>query len=580
MNTDTHSEFPGEVHSLEGARASADLGWLLELSADGFLNLLDHVEQKDPERLTEYLWFRCRYDLAMFGAIFFGDRLPLPYNAFHRDVLARSKAPWTERTRPQRIADAAPRGNAKSTLETYINLLHDAAYGFEAFVGVLSTTFDLSQDLVKDLHTAVTEPDLCPLFHEVFGPFQVIGSITDFTVHVPGQDPRGVRFKAFSFGGTVRGVKHAGIRPTKWIVDDGEHPDRVRSPDQRQKTWDFLTKDVLKSGDKYTIYRIVGTVLHPDSMLNRVIGEAAGGYGLGWQGTRWQSVIKWPSNVELWNQCRELWADLTDPDREDTARRFYERHKAAMDEGSEVLWEEKADLYALHVMLWTDGPASFNSEKQNIATDPERQVFYPERFKRCRFDGTHIHTAKGRAIHIRECDVAAWLDPRASEEREKNDYDCVAAVARERATGYRFAIKVDMRRDNTTGQLRRVWSFFDVFGSGKGRQYGYEDNGFQVMMGKSFELMRTARQEAGQAWNCHLQGHTSTENKNDRISRLAPDADNGWIEFDEDIPIEVMEQFRQIPTGTHDDGPDAIERADWLVCGGGTAQGTMQGSMG
>lgn len=577
MNTDTHSDFPGEVHTLEAARA--DLGWLLELEAEDFLDLLERVEERDPEQVTEYLWFRCRYDLAMFGAVFFGERLPLPYNAFHQDVLARPKVPWTDRRRPQRLADAAPRGNAKSTLESFISLVHDTVYGIEAYVGVLSTTFDLSQDLVKNLHTVFREATTHELLHEVFGPFQVIGGTTDFVVHVPGKDPRGVRFKAFSFGGTVRGTNHAGIRPSKWVVDDGEHPERVRSPEQRGKTWEFLTKDVLKSGDTYTIFRVIGTVLHPDSMLNRVIGESAGGYGLGWTGKRWQSVIRWPTNTSLWTTCRELWADLTDPDREDTARRFYARHKEQMDEGAEVLWKEKEDLYDLHVMLWSDGPAAFNSEKQNIATDPERQVFYPERFKRCRFDGVHIHTSKGRKVHIRDCDVATWLDPRASEEREKNDYDCVAAVARERSTGYRFAIKADMRRDNITGQLQRVWSFFDVFGPGAGRQYGYEDNGFQVMMGKSFDAMREARQKDGLTFTCTLTGYTSTENKNDRISRLAPDADNGWIELDEEIPVEVLEQFRQIPTGTHDDGPDAIERADWLVCGGGSAQATLKGRL-
>ena len=550
-----------------------DLAWISAAPLDEFLSLMGELT---AEEASDALWYRCRSDLGLFFLSFFGERLTHPFNEFHRDVMARPKAPWQTRTREQRRADAAPRGNAKSTFDTFINLIHDAVYGYELFAGVLSTTFDLSQDLVKDLHKVFTEADLYGEFHAAYGPFQVVGSATDFVVHVPGQDPRGCRFKAFSFGGTVRGVKHAGIRPTKWVIDDGEHPEKVRSPEQRQKTWDFLTKDVLKSGDKFTIYRVVGTVLHPDSMLNRIIGYASGEYGLGWQGKRWQSVISWPDNREMWQQCRELWADLTDPDRMDTARRFYQRNKAEMDKGAAVLWEQKEDLLDLHIMLWTDGAASFNSEKQNIATDPERQVFYPERFRRCTFDGVSITTSKGRRINIRDCAVAGWLDPRASEQREKNDYAATAVVARERRTGYRFVLHCDPRRDNTTQQLQRVWGLYDIFGPSA--QYGFEDNGFATEMGKSFEHMRRERDIKGLSVGCNLTGHTSSENKHNRISRLAPDIDNGFIEFDTSISKLVTEQFRQIPTGTHDDAPDAIERADWLVCGGGTARATTRGA--
>ena len=338
---------------MSAALDTAGLEWVTDTDTAEFLELLGELED-DPQALDAALWLRYRSDLALFGVDLFGERLPLPYNAFHRDVLARPKVPWTERKRLQRIADAAPRGNAKSTIETYISLLHDAVYGYEAFVGVISTTYDLSEDLVADLHAAFTQAEQHEAFHDLYGPFQVLGGKTDFVVHVPGQDPRGTRFAAFSFGGSIRGSKHAGIRFTKIVIDDGEHPEKVRSPVQRAKTWDYLTKDIVKAGDKFTVLRVVGTVLHPDSMLNRVIGAAGGEHGLGWRGKRWRSVLSWPTNAALWQECRELWADLTDPDREDTARSFYERHREAMDEGAAVLWEEKEDLLDLHIMLWTD----------------------------------------------------------------------------------------------------------------------------------------------------------------------------------------------------------------------------------
>jgi hypothetical protein len=397
----------------------------------------------------------------------------------------------------------------------------------------------------------------------------VVGGKTDFVVHVPSCPGLGTRFAAYSFGASIRGVKHAGIRPTKIVIDDGEHSDKVRSPDQREKTWAYLTKDILKVGDQHTIYRVIGTVLHPDSMLSRVAGIAPDSrYGLGWEGRRWQSVISWPTRTDLWTECRELWADLTDPDREQTARGFYERNRAAMEEGAAVLWPEKEGLYDLHVMLWTDGAASFNSEKQNEATDPDRQVFFPEAWRRCRWDGEWLTTSKGRRVHVSGLQIAVWLDPRASEQTERNDYAALAIAARD-TFGYSYLLSCDMRRDGTAGQLARVWSAFDLYDTGA--RYGYENNGFQVVMGRLFDEERQRRQQSGKTSACPFTGYTSTTSKMDRISALAPRLDVGHIEVADDIPPLVLEQFRQIPTGSHDDGPDACERALWLVEGGGIA---------
>lgn len=545
---------------------SDGLDWL-RWPVDRFLDALEGLTE---EEVGDALYLRCRNDLGLFGALYCGERLPLPYNAFHLDVISREKRKWEEREQIQRVADAAPRGNAKSTLESYISLIHDAVYGLEIFVGVISTTYDLSEDLVSDLHAAFTQRDQHEDLHAAYGPFRVVGGKTDFTVHVPGQDPRGTRFSAYSFGGSIRGSKHAGVRFSKIVIDDGEHPEKVRSPTQRGKTWDYLTKDILKAGDRFTVYRVVGTVLHPDSMLSRLLSNGPG--GLGWRSTRWQSVIQWPTNADLWRECRELWSDLTDPHREDTARRYYLRNRAAMDAGASVLWPQKESLYDLQLMLWTDGAASFNSEKQNEATDPERQIFYPERWRRCTFDGVTITTSTGRPVHLSTCEIAVWLDPRASEQASRRDFSALAVAARD-SHGYVYLLSVDMRRDDVNGQIGRLWAAYDVY-TGRAR-YGYEDNGFQVLMGAEFERIREERQREGRSYACHLQGHTSTKNKIDRIASLAPRLDNGWIEVVDTIPADVVEQFRQIPTGAHDDGPDAAERAIWLVDGGGAARASL-----
>lgn len=553
----------------QGLLRALGYGWVLDAPMADFLaQLEEHEEVSD-----DLLWIRCETDRELFAVLVLGDRIEDPFSALHRDLLTRPKVHWRQRRRIRRTVDAAPRGAAKSTIVAFAEVLHDIVYGYEAYIAVLSNSFPLAEDLVKDVARAIQSPEQFEDLHRIYGPFGVKGGETDFVATVPGQDRRGCRVAAFSFGGQIRGTKHIGIRPTKVIGDDTEHPDAVRSPTQRQKHWSYLVKDVLKVGDRRTVYQVVGTVLHPESTLSRLLKTP------GWQATRWKSVISWPARTDLWEFCKSLWADLTDPDREETARRYYERNRDDMDRGAEVLWPEHEPLFDLYEQLWADGAAAFFSEKQNAAVDPDRQVFDVDRFRRCRWNGQTITTSTGRRVSLADCRLAWWLDPRAIEEVKRGDYAGAALVAQEQlphGVGYTFVLEGLLERAGTEAQLAWAWMMFDRYGPGTNIAYGYEDNGFQKLISKLLGHNIEARRRAGCSWALNLQGFTSTTNKLNRIGSLAPRAALGWIEFAEGLPAEMIEQFRQIPTGAHDDGPDAIERAIWLVESGGTAMATVR----
>jgi len=503
------------------------------------------------------LHLRCRDDLGCFADSFFPGDVSLPWNRMHLDFLGRPKTPWTERRDPQPRADAAPRGGAKSTLESRISLVHDIVYGLEAYIAIISTSYDLSEDLVKALFSIFREPEIAEDLHRTYGPFKVMGTSTDFTVKVPGQDKRGCRVNAFSFGGTIRGTKTASnIRPTKIVIDDGEHPDKVRSPTQREKVWSFLVKDILKAGKRYTLYRVVGTVLHQDSMLAKLLKAPA------WKGVRWSAILSWPDNMPLWNECRALWADLTDEDRLETARAFYVEHRAEMDKGAEVLWPEEEPLYVLMCMLWSDGAAAFYSEKQNDPRDPERQIFDIENFKRCTFDGRWITSAEGRKIDINDCTQAVWLDPIPTKDKgyQKGDYAAVARVARwvprGAKVGYRFVLSCTLVKGPPSKQIAILREIAGQIGRRR-CLYGYENNNFQ-----NDAVMMALKASGG---GIPLKGYHSGENKHERINGLEPATLLGHVQFCDTVPQKVLGQFRDHPTADHDDGPDAIERADWML---------------
>lgn len=503
---------------------------------------------------------RCRWDLALFCLVYLSERFPLCFSRIHSALLSDPKVPWQHRIADVKRADAAPRGSAKSTVESWASVLHDVVYGYELFVGLASTDYDLSEDLVADLHEALTEADAYPDLHRDYGPIVVKGGKTDFVAHVPGGDPRGVRIKALSFGGAVRGKKHRGVRFTKILLDDSEHPEKVRSPQVREKTWDFLQKDILKAGQPGTTFRALGTILHPESMLARLMTAPA------WSSRRWQALISWPSAMARWEEARVLWADLSDPHRIDTARAYYESHRAEMDTGAEVVWPERESLWDLMVLLWEDA-AAFYSEKQNEPRDPTRQRFDVSRFRRCTFDGLTIHVpahgaAPARRVPLSSCTRRAWLDPAVGKNAKKGDGAALAYLARD-PQGWRYVLSV--REGVVKPSTQRAWCW-ELFEADPACVFGIEDNGFQVLFQDDFEREREARRKAGQVWRLQIEGHTSTQSKEDRIDRLeGPACVHGWLLFDTNLPGKTLDQFRDFPSGSHDDIPDAIERADWLL---------------
>ena len=524
------------------------------------LTFLSSLQGLTTDQETDAVVERCRVDLGLFCLAYLPSRFPLPFNRIHRAFLADVKIGWEDRRVDVKRADAAPRGSAKSTVESWASLVHDVVYGLELFIGVASTDYDLSEDLAADLYEVFSEPEAYEALHADYGPFSVAGGKTDFVVRVPGGDPRGVRIKALSFGGSVRGKKHRGVRFTKLVLDDSEHPDKVRSASVREKTWEFLQKDILKAGQPGTTYRVLGTILHPDSMLARLMSSPA------WSSRLWTALITWPDRMDLWESCRQLWADLGDADRLQTARAFYEANLDEMNAGASVVWPERESLWDL-MLLWWENAGAFYSEKQNTSRDPTRQRFDVDRFRRCRFDGTSIHVLDEagqvvRSVALTDCERAAWLDPAVGKDAKRGDGAALAYIARD-PQGWRYVLSVREGRARPSEQRRWVWELFE---QDSGCRFGLEDNGFQVLFSDDFEREKTERRNGGQAWRLEINGHTSTRNKESRIDRLeGPACVHGWLLFEVGLPGKVAEQFRDFPNAAHDDIPDAIERADWLL---------------
>jgi hypothetical protein len=499
---------------------------------------------------------RCRTDLELFCLAFLADWFPASWSPIHRELLAMEKTPWSSRDHIRREAWIAPRKSAKTTLAGKGDIVHDIVYGYEVCVLLYSTKYEDAERMVKEVHQLFTEPRTAPELHAVFGPFDVTGTATEFSVRCATGDPMGTQLASKSFGSSGRGHLYRGRRPSKVIMDDIVHPQHVQSPDQRAKDWRFLNGDVLKSGDVYTLFRMLNTIQHADDTPSRASRDPR------WRVRKWRALIKWP-DLGRWEEIRRLWANLEDADREETARAAYDARRAWYDEGAEVLWPAKRPLVDLMFDFWAD-PASFYAEDQNEPRDPSQAVFEIERFRRCRWQGATILTSRGTTVALDDCRTAIWLDP--SSGQANRDRPAIALVAAD-PHGWRYVLATDILRRAPSAQHQALWSTWERVANTRPR-VGMDVTGTQGLLGEAFERIRTERRKAGKAWAMPIDGYSLTGEKKSRISRLEPDAHNGWIEFDLALPGEVLEEFRDHPTSTFDDAMDAIERADWLLTGG------------
>ena len=98
-------------------------------------------------------------------------------------------------------------------------------------------------------------------------------------------------------------------------------------------------------------------ILH-DSVLARTLKKPA------WHGKRFQSIIKWPDRMDLWDTWEAIYTDNSEEGGPDAALAYYSANRAAMEAGAEVSWPSYRPLYKL-MCKRAENHDAFDSEQQN-----------------------------------------------------------------------------------------------------------------------------------------------------------------------------------------------------------------------
>lgn len=187
---------------------------------------------------------------------------PTTIPQFHRDLweLCCSDAPL--------VAIAAPRGHAKSTAVSFSYVLAAALFRQSKYILLISDTEGQAVQFLADIKKELLlNEDLRALFG-----VKEFEKDAEADVIVRHDDGYCFRITAKGSEQRVRGLKWNGQRPDLIIGDDLENDEIVMNDQRREKFRKWMTKAVLPSRDpKRGKVRIVGTILHLDAFLARVV---------------------------------------------------------------------------------------------------------------------------------------------------------------------------------------------------------------------------------------------------------------------------------------------------------------------
>jgi len=276
----------------------------------------------------------------------FDDPAPIP--DCHREW-------WEICTSPVKYAAiAAPRGFAKSTAITHSYVLAACLFRERDYVLVVSGTEAQSIQFLNDIKAELLEND------HIKSLFQVKRLLKDSETDIICELNDGHKFRIQAKGSEqrLRGVKWSNRRPDLIVCDDLEDDELVMSKDRREKFRKWFFGALLPCLADDGIIRVVGTILHMDSLLERLMPESQ-------LQTRQKHKFLIVDPLKTWTEHRLPWRSV--------------KYRAHNDAFTELLWPEKKskeDLLAIRDTYVAQGlPDMYSREYLNIPLDESSAIF-------------------------------------------------------------------------------------------------------------------------------------------------------------------------------------------------------------
>lgn len=475
-----------------------------------------------------------RRSLAFFARYYFPHYIVTQNSKLHWYLYNELKR-IVEAETGQRVAIAAPRGNAKSSITSLIFIIWCIVYQKKHFIVLLSDTSSQAEEFLSSIRN---ELETNERLRQDFG--NLVGdSWKSDDIITKNQ----VRVLALGARKKIRGRRFNNKRPDLIIGDDMENDENTVNPEQRKKNENWFFKAVSKAGDKDTDIIVIGTIIHYDSLLSALLKNPV------YQGKVFRAVEQF-SDSDLWTHWEDVYLRMTDDDKKrpvNPARQYYLDHEAELMQGVTVLWPEGQSYYSLMEMRLTEGPASFDSEYQNNPINPNDCLFQDDWFRYIE----EPQWDKYKALY-------GACDPSMGK-TALSDFSSITILA-QHEDGYLDVIHSSIERRHPDQILA------DIFSSAKAIIEAHPDLTFTAYAIESVqfqEYFRDKVMEESRKRGFYLPvvaTDNQTSKKELRIQSLQPLVKNGVIRFMKHHRL-LLEQLRYYPLADHDDGPDSLEMA-------------------
>ena len=464
---------------------------------------------------------------------------------------------WNEVERPYRRAIGAPRGFAKSSFSVLIKPIHDICYQLERYILIISDTRVQANLKLKDIRAEILNNVELVSDYELSFPTKKPAE-SQFVINSRDHE---VKVQAFSTGSQVRGVRFGAHRPSKVILDDAEHSEEVFNEEIRAKHKDWFDEDIANVGDEDTNIELVGTVLHPDSLLINLTKNPA------YDSEIYKAIIEWSPNQEIWDQWSGIYMNLENSRRKTDARKFFLSHKSVMLKDTKVLWPEKESYYYLMQQLVEKGRRAFMKEKMNSPMASDECIFEKIAWYREVDGGIEIEET-GTFIKWTELEHEGYgvLDPSTGQTKAKRgklgDFSCLLTGFQD-PFGRLLVHDAWLKRAAPTKYINEIFEHHEKYNYNK---FGVETNLYRNLLLPNIVKERTNREESlKKKIRIPFYDIENVDNKEKRIYTLEPKVTHGWILFNRKLDINFMNQLLDFPHADHDDGPDALEMLYGLV---------------
>jgi len=414
------------------------------------------------------------------------------------------------------VAIAAPRAHAKSTVVTHAYTLAALLFRERTYCIIVSETVSQSVQFLGDIKKELLDnEDLRALFG-----VELLVKDTEEDLICQLEGGHQFRIQAKGAEQKVRGLKWKNKRPDLIIVDDFEGDEAVLNKERRDKFKRWVNGALLPCRSSNGIVRIVGTILHMDSLLEGLMPERQ------LRGANKKFLITEP--LKQYTEMRCPWKSI--------------KFRAHSNDFTSILWPErwpKEKLIEERLRAISQGLGDvYSQEYLNIPLDESNTFFHRADFL--------PRDDKDKSLALNYY-ITADL---AISQRERSDYS-VFAVAGMDSLGRLHLVHVIRDRLDSHQLVEQILALQEIY---KPRLFGVEAGAIQKSIGPFLytEMLKTGIYVPIQLLKPSQDKITRAQSIRARMRANACkfDKDAEWYQTFE-------EELMRFPRDRHDDQVDA-----------------------